>query len=312
MALDTTNLTKFLKGITDAIRTKTGSTDPIEHKKIDEEINKLCVLTEKSKDNKSKLMSIIGGYFRYADESAYSKPSVRLNYDYVFSDDMWTNDLIEYLNLNTSNATSCTGIYYGNDSITYTPNLDFTNSTKCDQMFESCSNLESVESLELNNARFASFLFCDCKNLINADVNIPNAADIQSMFLRCSKLETVKFHGTPKACTIFNMFGGCSSLKSVINISFSSVNKDASSFSTNILDSSRELETILFEKESIYLKKFNCATSSDKLTDETIQSVIDGYAYTDYSKTCRFNSKVVERITDEQLLQAANKNLEIG
>lgn len=36
--LDTSNLSKFLKGITDAIRTKKGTTEPIEHKLIDEEI----------------------------------------------------------------------------------------------------------------------------------------------------------------------------------------------------------------------------------------------------------------------------------
>ena len=36
--LDTSNLSKFLKGITDAIRAKKGTTEPIEHKLIDEEI----------------------------------------------------------------------------------------------------------------------------------------------------------------------------------------------------------------------------------------------------------------------------------
>ena len=34
MALNKTNLTKFLKGITNAIRSKTGSTDPIKHNKM--------------------------------------------------------------------------------------------------------------------------------------------------------------------------------------------------------------------------------------------------------------------------------------
>lgn len=41
MALDTTNLANFLKDITNAIRAKTGSTDPINHNKIDEEINRI-------------------------------------------------------------------------------------------------------------------------------------------------------------------------------------------------------------------------------------------------------------------------------
>lgn len=39
--LDTSNLSEFLKGITDALRTKKGTTDVIEHKLIDEEIENI-------------------------------------------------------------------------------------------------------------------------------------------------------------------------------------------------------------------------------------------------------------------------------
>lgn len=130
-------------------------------------------------------------------------------------------------------------------------------------------------------------------------------------FIYSRSLETVIMSDTSNVTNFERPFGECDNLKHVSTLSFKSLGKTTGQY-LNVFDRLKNIETILFEKDSILLAYFECATSSDKLTDETIQSVIDGYAYTDYSKTCRFNSKVVERITDEQLLQAANKNLEIG
>ncbi|MDD6658478.1 MAG: hypothetical protein PUE60_00195 [Eubacteriales bacterium] len=56
--LDTSNLDKFLKGITDALRTRKGTTDVIEHKLIDEEILNLSIVDEED-DNFNIIKAIL-------------------------------------------------------------------------------------------------------------------------------------------------------------------------------------------------------------------------------------------------------------
>lgn len=56
--LNTTDLSKFLKGITDALRAKKGTTDVIEHKLIDEEILNLSVVDEED-DNINIIKAIL-------------------------------------------------------------------------------------------------------------------------------------------------------------------------------------------------------------------------------------------------------------
>lgn len=71
--LDTSNLSKFLKGITDAIRAKKGTTGVIEHKLIDEEILNISAVNDKD-DNFNIIKAILRGhstnydnFFRYSD-----------------------------------------------------------------------------------------------------------------------------------------------------------------------------------------------------------------------------------------------------
>ena len=59
--LDTSNLSKFLKGITDALRTKKGTTDVIEHKLIDEEILNLSAVNDED-DNFNIIKAILKGH----------------------------------------------------------------------------------------------------------------------------------------------------------------------------------------------------------------------------------------------------------
>lgn len=61
--LDTTDLSRFLKGITNALREKKGTTDVIEHKLIDEEILNLNVVG-KDDDNINIIKAILRGHSR--------------------------------------------------------------------------------------------------------------------------------------------------------------------------------------------------------------------------------------------------------
>lgn len=375
MALDTTNLANFLKGITNAIRAKTGSTVPIKHNKIDEEINKLNAISlinnVASDDVKAMLRKIIGGG-NVTYDSAHPYKSYRENWKYVFAKDHiydddnicpWDDDTLSWLNIDTSSGTNFSSMFENNTEITSAPQFDYSKGTKFYRMFSNCLNLKSVNlSGKLINGVTFESMFSDCESLESVELgdikkgvtfesmfmhagykgeglsitfsDLPMAEDFNNMFFS-SKAISITFGNTPKLKNLSDAFAysrsletvimsdtsnvtsferpfaECVKLKHVSTLSFKSLGKTTGQY-LNVFDGLKNIETILFEKDSIFLDYFNCATSSDKLTDETIQSVIDGYAYTDYSKTCIFNSKVVERITDKQLLQAANKNLEIG
>lgn len=68
--LDTSNLSKFLKGITDALRTRKGTTDVIEHKLIDEEILNLSIVDEED-DNFNIIKAILDGHTEGTDYSYF-------------------------------------------------------------------------------------------------------------------------------------------------------------------------------------------------------------------------------------------------
>lgn len=68
--LDTSNLSNFLKGITDALRAKKGTTGVIEHKLIDEEILNLSIV-DKEDDNFNIVKAILDGHTDSADYSHF-------------------------------------------------------------------------------------------------------------------------------------------------------------------------------------------------------------------------------------------------
>lgn len=72
--LDTSNLSKFLKGITDALRTIKGTTDIIEHKFIDEEILNLSAVNDKD-DNYNIIKAILMGCKSSMDYSNFFRDS---------------------------------------------------------------------------------------------------------------------------------------------------------------------------------------------------------------------------------------------
>lgn len=66
--LDTTDLSKFLKGITNALRIRKGTTDVIEHKLIDEEILNISAVNDKD-DNFNIIKAILRSHSRSRSRS---------------------------------------------------------------------------------------------------------------------------------------------------------------------------------------------------------------------------------------------------
>lgn len=267
MALDTTNLATFLKGITDAIRAKTGSRDPIEHRKIDEEIKKFDVLTPPIK---KAYLGVMYGGDRYNFTEAFTNPN-------------WNNNRLNEIS-------AIIYLYYCASILSKTFSGNFSITT---------FDLHIPGETNPNNIR----------NQLKS---------LYYTFEQCTSLQSIIFHDdykTTKWVTTFaGMCYGCTNLKEIYTLNFSSVepyDNTVPNYQPAIFYGCTKLETLLFVKETIKILSLDL-TSCENLSDESVQSIIDGYAKTDNRKSCRLNSKIVERLTDEQLLQAANKNLEIG
>lgn len=157
MALDTTNLTKFLKGITDAIRAKTGSTDPIKHNTIDEEIKNIKTI----RDNMDAISEIINCRGARTDFSYACVGISRL---------INGNDYAN-LKINTSNGQIFDYMFYSSNVIS-TPKLYTAGGTSFRGMFgySSCETING--ELTLKNLKIGG---------------------LYNMFVGCTQLKTVRF-----------------------------------------------------------------------------------------------------------------------
>lgn len=195
MALDTTNLTKFLKGITDAIRAKTGSTDPIKHNKIDEEISNIITFDQCT----ASIKRLLQNSNKFTDWTR------------MFSSKIWTDDVFAEIGnyIDTSGGTVFNYMFVNNKQITSTPELDISNVKTvsggsedygCVMMFYGCTNLVTINFKTNPVPTYYQYTFQNCSNL-----EIINGA------FDWSKSKT---YGVPTSGLIY-MFAGCTKLKEI-------------------------------------------------------------------------------------------------
>lgn len=187
MALDTTNLTRFLKGITDAIRSKTGSTDPIEHEKIDEEIMRF----KTQKDAIRMIGKIIDCNGSRTD---YTRACHDL-YDFNFNI-FRNNDYME-LKLDTSKGVKFNSMFIYDNNFKTIPELDTSNGIDFSEMFCYATSLISIPALDTSKGKIFYKMFSGAQNLttINGVLSFEGTSDLNTfcMFEYCTSLQTVKF-----------------------------------------------------------------------------------------------------------------------
>jgi hypothetical protein len=154
-----------------------------------------------------------------------------------------------------------------------------------------------------------SFYGCSCIEELNF-INLPDYAIAADGMLSLAsniipdKLKTVSFSPKFKLSNATVLFNGRTSLEEVIGeLDFSgiiSIYDQNSPFSR-----CTSLAEIRFAKESI---KYNLSfTQSSQLSDESIQSILDGLATVSSTQTLAFNSAVYAKLTEEQKQSAADK-----
>jgi hypothetical protein len=148
-------------------------------------------------------------------------------------------------------------------------------------MFSNCT-FETLPRMNPKNVPKTTYWFSKNTYLKYVDfyLNTESCTDFGRMFLDASSLEYVVGINTSKATTVQAMFARCSSLHTIgemvdgkwINpLDFSNVKTN-----TQCFDGCTALVNVSFVPESI---KISIAIPSPVLSDESVQSVIDGLAY---------------------------------
>ena len=136
-------------------------------------------------------------------------------------------------------------------------------------------------------------------------INAVNCTTLHSAFYGCTKLKWIVGINTSACKTAPSLFRLCSMLETIQEpLDYSSMTNNASGFEGCIA-----LKNIRFVPETI---KLPITIPSAVLSDESIQSIIDGLATVETAQTLTLHSEVGAKLTDEQLLIIASKNWEVG
>ena len=158
------------------------------------------------------------------------------NIEYWF-DSLTNLTTIENMNnLDTSNVTDMSGMFFGCSSLTSInlTGLDTSNVINMKDMFMDCTLLTNVDITGLNTSKVTSMrrMFMRCNNIQNLDLSnwdTSNVENMSMMFCRCTSLTNLNLSGwnTAKVDGMMQMFDRCTSLTDL----------DLSSFDTGIVRS---------------------------------------------------------------------------
>ena len=292
------NLQDFLRDTADAIRTKTGTTEPINAQDFSTKIlqipsggeNTLKKLLDATKSTKYLFSSYEGNDIPNLIQ--YNDTSEVTNMSYMYQWCKSTN----FPQLNMSKVTNASYMFYNCKNIVTAPILNLSNVQNCESIFRDCANLTTCEISDFSNATnlnglFATcrklkniasnlttpkvtdtgFMFYDCNALTTApEMNTSNVTNMTKMFYSCGKLTTVPLYDTSKVTRMEEMFWHCSDLQTVpafdctnvtnMNNIFSSCRSLKSRLMTNIGVSLNISASTLFEREDLVLILNNLKT----------------------------------------------------
>ena len=204
------NLQDFLRDTADAIRTKTGTTEPINAQDFSTKIlqipsggeNTLKKLLDATKTTKYLFSSYEGddipNLIKYNDTSEVT------NMSYMYQWCKATN----FPQLNMSKVTNVSYMFYNCKNIVTAPILNFSTPQNCESIFRDCANLTTCEISDFSNATNMNGLFAGCRKLKNIASNLttPKVKDTGFMFYDCNALETAPEMDTSNVTDMSKMF----------------------------------------------------------------------------------------------------------
>ena len=179
-----------------------------------------------------------------------------------FSDCTKLSEIRNINNLDTSNVTSMSGMFFNCSGLTTLDVSRFNTANVTDMvgMFYSCSELTALDVSHFDTASVTSMasMFNGCKELVALDLsafNTSNVIDMSGMFFDCSELTLLDLSrfDTANVEYMHGMFCGCSGLTAL----------DVSSFSTSNVTNMRSMFNGCISLETLDVSGFDTSNVTD-------------------------------------------------
>lgn len=259
-------------------------------------------------------------------ETDLSFPKVT-NADYIFGE----TQITKVPNLSFPEATTAKGLFQSCLKLnSFLHNLDIPKVTTVYQLFKGCTSLTEIGSIEAPLATISNDMFSGCTNLKTIGVLfVPKVKSLGNPFKGCSNLESIGefnvssatslppftdstnlksidfVNSTSKVTNFSELFNGKTLLETAKGLDLSS----ATNVSNMFLGCSN-LKNVTFAENSIKIS-FNLG-DSPLLTDESIQSLINGLATVTSQQTLTLHADVKTKLTDEQNNTITSKNWKLA
>lgn len=209
-------------------------------------------------------------------------------------------------NLSFPNTTSVKGIFRDCQKLISVANFNIPNATNVEEAFSGCTNLKTIGVLFIPKVQTFNNLFYNCKALESIEqFNVSSATNLTSLFAQSNNLKSVDFvNSTSKVTNFSGLFAGKAVLETAKGLDLSSATNLASMFAN-----CSNLKNITFVENSIKIN-FNLGSSS-LLSDESIQSLINGLATVETAQNLTIHNDVATKLTDEQKATISSKNWNI-
>ena len=320
------NLQDFLRDTADAIRTKTGTTEPINAQDFSTKIlqipsggeNTLKNLLDATKSTKYLFSSYEGNDIPNLIQ--YNDTSEVTNMSYMYQWCKATN----FPQLNTSKVTNVSYMFYYCKNIVTAPILNLSTVQNCESVFRDCENLTTCEISDFSNATTVNGLFSNCRKLKNTASNLttPKVTDTGFMFYNCSALETAPEMNTSNVTDMSKMFYSCNKLTTVPLYDTSKVTNMQEMFyfdtsletvpafdCTNVTNmqyiftSCRNLKSILMTNIGTNLD----ISASTRFERADLVTILNNLKTVTTTKTLKVGATNLAKLTDEDKLIATNK-----
>ena len=212
--------------------------------------------------------------------------------------------------INAMSGTNFIRMFSNCSSLTSVPQINAPKGKKFNSMFEHCSKLTEISGSNLSTPNGYDFSRMLCTSgIVNvSNLDISNGLNFQQMFDACGSLKTVSLTSTSKGTNFRWMFRSCGDLQTIS----SELDFGNATMASNILAFGKcyHLKNITIKPNSI---KFNFSVSDSQfLTDQSVQSIIDGLATVETACKVTFTDNIVEKLTAEQTQQIIDKNWTVG
>lgn len=163
--------------------------------------------------------------------------------------------------------------------------------------------VEKIDKLNLLKKEVTAIGFTNNSGISTISLDCSNIQILRNAFNACRALRSVYLTNTGKVYDWVGFISASQGVYTVETLDFSS----ATNISQDVWNN--WLENLKIVPETI---KCNFVIGMRTLTDESIQSIVNGLATVETQKTVKFHSEVVQKLTDEQLITIANKNFTVG